>query len=154
MHPFASPSRRFTILLQHGLPHSPAACSRLRPPLVPSGDAITHKDRARSGTRLESFEWHREEAESAERRKQGRFVSSRPITVIYLWLPTPLQGNSASCLHILALQKYIFSPQHSELTFVLTGKYEYTIFFMLNYAVVYKFLSRLFSFHFNWYDLQ
>lgn len=27
--------RRFTILLQRGLPHSPAFCSRLRPPLVP-----------------------------------------------------------------------------------------------------------------------
>lgn len=35
------PSRRFTLLLQHGLPHSSTVCCRLRPPLVAAGDTIS-----------------------------------------------------------------------------------------------------------------
>lgn len=111
----ASPSRRFTLLLQHGLPHSSTVCSRLRPPLVATGDTISaHRLHSIWNQNVESLPvW----AERPEKTKAGRWylqqthwyylfmIAHRPHRVPQPHVYTFLNLNPNQ----VALQKSIFS---------------------------------------------
>lgn len=80
-------SHRFTILLQHGLPHSPAVCSRLRPPLVPP--PLETQSCTKTGLHLEpdwmNFELQHEQSWECIKTKSRTILSPADPSLLFIY---------------------------------------------------------------------